>query len=187
MENKEIKMKEQCCLTCGKLYSMTCEECLTYKCRKYEPIQPDKSALSTKYIEAIAKIIEDGKKLQLLEMEMKIAEKTDLISKIKPKTSVPKGMSEEQFHNMLKETNMTPEDWEQLPTQAKENIIKSIQKDVKEPEKPAISKRNKEIIALVQQGKGVKEIASTLNLKPETVEKELEYILKNRMIKTVPS
>jgi DNA-binding NarL/FixJ family response regulator len=150
MENKEIKMKEQCCLTCGKLYSMTCEDCLTYKCRKYEPIQLDKSALSTQYIEAIQKLLTDIKQLQLIEMEMKVAEKTNLLSKIKEKIEV-------------------------------------VQKEVKEPEKQAISKRNKEIIELVEQGKGVKEIASTLNLKPETVEKELEYLLKNRMVKTVPS
>uniref|UniRef100_A0A7V4KF64 HTH luxR-type domain-containing protein n=1 Tax=Fervidobacterium pennivorans TaxID=93466 RepID=A0A7V4KF64_FERPE len=142
MEKVEVKMREQCCLTCGKLYSMTCEDCLTYKCRKYEPIQPDKSALSTKYIEAITKLIEDVKHLQLLEMEMKIAEKTNLLSKIKEKVEVKEA-----------------------------------------EEKPAISKRNKEIIALVEQGKGVKEIAQELNLKPETVEKELEYLLKNRFLK----
>jgi DNA-binding NarL/FixJ family response regulator len=131
------------------MYSMTCEECLTYKCRKYEPIQLDKSTISTKYIEAIQKLLTDVRQLQLIEMEMKVAEKTNLLSKIKEKVEV-------------------------------------VQKEVKEPEKQAISKRNKEIIALIEQGKGVKEIAQELNLKPETVEKELEYLLKNRMVKNVP-
>ncbi len=97
MEKKEVKVKDECCLTCGKMYSMTCEECLTYKCRKYEPAQLDKTLLSTKYIEAIQKLLTDIKALQLIEMEMKVAEKVE------------------------------------------------IQKEVKEPEKPAISKRNKEI------------------------------------------
>jgi DNA-binding NarL/FixJ family response regulator len=140
VEKEEVKMKEQCCFTCGKLYAMTCEDCLTYKCRKYEPVQLDKMAISTKYIEAINKLLVDVRQLQLIEMEMKVAEK-----------------------------------------------IKAEGKEVKEPERQAISKRNKEIIALIEQGKGVKEIAQELNLKPETVEKELEYLLKNRMVKNIPS
>jgi ATP/maltotriose-dependent transcriptional regulator MalT len=145
----EIKAKE-CCYTCAKLYNLTCPES-EKKCRKYEPAQLDKTALSTKYFEAIQKLIVDVKQLQAIELELKMAEKANLLSKIKEKVEV-------------------------------------VQKEAKEPEeKPAISKRNKEIIALVEQGKGVKEIASTLNLKPETVAKELEYLLKNRMLKTVPS
>jgi ATP/maltotriose-dependent transcriptional regulator MalT len=182
---KEVKMAEKCCLNCANL--LTCEDILTYKCKKYEKAETDKSALSTRYIETIQKLTDDAKELQLLETEMKVAEKMDLTSKIKEKSLVPEGMTEKQFRNMLKETNMTPEDWEQLPTQAKENIIKSIQKEVKEPEKPAISRRNKEIIKLVEQGKGVKEIATELKLEPETVKKELEYLLKNGMVKTFPS
>jgi len=181
MEKNEVKMADKCCLNCTNL--LTCPDILTYKCKKYEKAETDKSALSTRYIETIQKLANDVKELQLLEMGMKIAEKV----KAEDKLAIPEGMTKKEFDNMLKETNMTPEDWEQLPTQAKENIIKSIQKEVKEPEKPAISKRNKEIIALVEQGKGVKEIASILNLKAETVEKELEYLLKNGMVKTVPS
>jgi ATP/maltotriose-dependent transcriptional regulator MalT len=183
---KEVEMAEKCCLNCANL--LTCEDILTYKCKRYGKAETDKSALSTRYLETVQRLANDVKELQLLEMGMKIAEKTDMISKIKERSSVPEGVTEKQFRNMLKETNMTVEDWEQLPTQTKENIIKSIQKKVKEPEeKPAISKRNKEIIALVEQGKGVKEIASMLSIKPETVEKELEYLLKNGMVKTLPS
>jgi DNA-binding NarL/FixJ family response regulator len=69
-------------------------------------------------------------------------------------------------------------------SEMKEKILK---KHSLEPEKPAISRRNKEIIKLVEQGKGVKEIAEELKLEPETVEKELEYLLKNGMVKTLPS
>jgi predicted transcriptional regulator len=39
----------------------------------------------------------------------------------------------------------------------------------------------------VEQGKGVKEIAEELKLEPGTVEKELEYLLKNGIVKTLPS
>ena len=185
MEKNEVKMADKCCLNCANL--LTCPDILTYKCKKYEEAETDKSALSTRYLETIQKIADVVKELQLLEMEMKIAEKMDLTSKIKEKSLVPEGMTEKQFRNMLKETNMTPEDWEQLPTQAKENIAKAVQKEVKEPEKPAISRRNKEIIKLVEQGKGVKEIATELKLEPETVKKELEYLLKNGMVKALPS
>lgn len=183
MEKNEVKVKmqDECCLTCGNL--LTCPDILTYKCKKYEKAETDKSALSTRYLETVQKITDVVKELQLIEMEMKVAEKV----KTEDKLAIPKGMTEKQFRNMLKETNMTPEDWEQLPTQAKENIIKSVQKEVKEPEKPAISRRNKEIIKLVEQGKGVKEIATELKLEPGTVEKELEYLLKNGMVKTLPS
>lgn len=145
MENKEVKVKDECCYTCGKLYKLECPECL-YKCRKYEQMELDKSAISTRYIEAIQKLLTDIKVLQLIEMEMKVAEKTNHLSKLKEKVEVQK-----------------------------------------QSEKPAISKRNKEIIALIEQGKGVKEIAQELNLKPETVAKELEYLLKNGMIKSLPS
>jgi ATP/maltotriose-dependent transcriptional regulator MalT len=181
MEMNEVKMADKCCLNCANL--LTCPDILTYKCNKYGKAETDKSALSTRYLETVQKIADVVKELQLIEMEMKIAEKV----KREDKLAIPKGMTEKQFRNMLKETNMTPEDWEQLPTQAKENIIKSIQKEVKEPEKPAISRRNKEIIKLVEQGKGVKEIAEELKLEPETVKKELEYLLKNGMVKTLPS
>jgi len=182
MEKNEVKMAEKCCLNCANL--LTCEDILTYKCKKYEKAETDKSALSTRYIETIQKIADAVKELQLLEMEMKIAEKTDMCSKIKEKSLVPEGMTEKQFRNMLKETNMTPEDWEQLPTQAKENIAKAVQKEVKEPEKPAISRRNKEIIKLVEQGKGVKEIAEELKLEPGTVAKELEYLTNSGILKS---
>ena len=181
MEKNEVKMAEKCCLNCTNL--LTCEDILTYKCKKIEKAETDKSALSTRYLETVQKIVNVVKELQLLETEMKIAEKV----KAEDKLAIPKGMTEKQFRNMLKETNMTPEDWEQLPTQAKENIAKAVQKEVKEPEKPAISRRNKEIIKLVEQGKGVKEIAEELKLEPETVKKELEYLLKNGMVKTFPS
>jgi len=50
---------------------------------------------------------------------------------------------------------------------------------VMEPEeKPAISKRNKEIVKLVEQGLTVEEIAEKLELKPETVRKEIEFLTK---------
>jgi DNA-binding transcriptional regulator YiaG len=186
MENNEVKMADKCCLNCANL--LTCPDILTYKCKKYGKVETDKSALSTRYLETIQKIANAAKELQLLELEMKVVEKTEILTKMKEKASVPAGMTDKQFQDMLKGTNMTVEDWEQLPTQAKENLIKSVQKEVKEPEeKPAISRRNKEIIKLIEQGKGVKEIASLLNLKPETVEKELEYLLKNGVVKTVPS
>jgi len=178
MEKNEVKMAEKCCLNCANL--LTCEDILTYKCKKYEKAETDKSALSTRYIETIQKIADVVKELQLLEMEMKIAEKV----KVEDKLAIPKGMTEKQFRNMLKETNMTPEDWEQLPTQAKENIAKAVQKEVKEPEKPAISRRNKEIIKLVEQGKGVKEIATELKLEPGTVVKELEYLTNSGILKS---
>jgi DNA-binding NarL/FixJ family response regulator len=181
MEKNEVKMADKCCLNCANL--LTCPDILTYKCNKYEKAETDKSALSTRYVETVQKIADTVKELQLIEMEMKIAKKV----KAENKLAIPEGITEKQFRNMLKETNMTLEDWEQLPTQAKENIIKSIQKESKEPEKPAISKRNKEIIKLVEQGKGVKEIAEELKLEPETVEKELEYLLKNGLVKTLPS
>lgn len=148
MEKKEVKVKDECCYTCGKLYNLECSESLTSKCRKYEPAELEKTAVSTRYIEVIQKLLTDIKALQLIEMEMKLAEKTDQLSKLKEKV---------------------------------------VQKEVKEPEKPAISKRNKEIVALIEQGKGVKEIAQELNLKPETVAKELEYLLKNGVVKSVPS
>lgn len=57
-----------------------------------------------------------------------------------------------------------------------------------EPEqKPAISKRNKEIVKLIEQGKSIKEIAEVLEIKPETVGAELEYLLKIGMIKAKPN
>ncbi|MEM4713355.1 MAG: LuxR C-terminal-related transcriptional regulator [Candidatus Bathyarchaeia archaeon] len=148
MEKKEIKVRDECCYTCSKLYNLECSESLTSKCRQYKPVELDRTAVSTRYIEAIQKLLTDIKALQLIELEMKLAEKTDQLSKLKEKV---------------------------------------VQKEVKEPEKPAISKRNKEIIALIEQGKSVKEIARELNLKPETVAKELEYLLKNGMVKSVPS
>jgi len=185
MEETEVKVKEKNCLNCGNLF--TCPEILGYSCKKYVKAEPNKADISTRYMEILKRISGLITELAQIEMEMKIAEKMGLTSKIKEKSLVPEGMTEKQFRNMLKETNMTPEDWEQLPTQAKENIAKAVQKEVKEPEKPAISRRNKEIIKLVEQGKGVKEIAEELKLEPETVKKELEYLLKNGMVKTLPS
>jgi ATP/maltotriose-dependent transcriptional regulator MalT len=77
---------------------------------------------------------------------------------------------------------------ENAPKQTKENTAEIEQKVVKESEdKPAISKRNKEIIKLIEEGKSIKEIAEELNLKPETVALELEYLLKNGLIKAHPS
>ena len=184
-KNEEVKVKEKNCLNCGNL--LTCPEILGYSCKKYVKAEPSKADISTRYLEVLKRISDAITELMQIELEMKIVEKMGLTSKIKEKSLVPEGMTEKQFRNMLKETNMTPEDWEQLPTQAKENIAKAVQKEVKEPEKPAISRRNKEIIKLVEQGKGVKEIAEELKLEPETVKKELEYLLKNGMVKTLPS
>jgi FixJ family two-component response regulator len=57
-----------------------------------------------------------------------------------------------------------------------------------EPEqKPALSKRNKEILKLIEQGKSIKEIAEALNIKPETVGVELDYLLKAGLIKAKPN
>jgi FixJ family two-component response regulator len=185
MEETEVKVKEKNCLNCTNLFS--CPDILGYSCKKYQKAEQNKADISTRYMEILKRISGLITELAQIEMEMKIAEKMGLTSKMKEKSLVPEGMTDKQFHNMLKETNMTPEDWEQLPTQAKENIIKSVLKEVKEPEKPAISRRNKEIIKLVEQGKGVKEIAEELKLEPGTVEKELEYLLKNGIVKTLPS
>jgi ATP/maltotriose-dependent transcriptional regulator MalT len=185
MEETEVKVKEKNCLNCTNLFS--CPDILGYSCKKYQKAEQNKADVSTRYMEVLKRISGLITELAQIEMEMKVAEKTDLTSKIREKSLIPEGMTEKQFRNMLKETNMTPEDWEQLPTQAKENIAKAVQKEVKEPEKPAISRRNKEIIKLVEQGKGVREIAEELKLEPETVKKELEYLLKNGMVKTFPS
>ena len=54
---------------------------------------------------------------------------------------------------------------------------------VMEPEKPAISRRNKEIIKLVEEGKTIEEIATKLELKPETIAKELEYLTNLGILK----
>lgn len=53
-----------------------------------------------------------------------------------------------------------------------------------ESEKPAISRRNKKIIKLVEEGKTIEEIATKLELKPETVAKELEYLTNLGMLKS---
>jgi DNA-binding NarL/FixJ family response regulator len=67
-------------------------------------------------------------------------------------------------------------------------ITEAEQKEVKvQEEKPAISKRNKEIVKLIEQGKGIKEVAEVLNLKPETVALEVGYLAKNGLIKANPS
>jgi len=52
-----------------------------------------------------------------------------------------------------------------------------------EPEKPAISRRNKEIIKLVEEDKSVEEIAAELKLSPETIAKELEYLTSSGILK----
>jgi ATP/maltotriose-dependent transcriptional regulator MalT len=56
-----------------------------------------------------------------------------------------------------------------------------------EPEqKPALSKRNKEILKLIEQGKSIEEIAKALDIKPETVGVEFEYLVKAGLIKAKP-
>ena len=188
---KEVdEIKPECCITCN--YLLTCAEVAGAKCRNYRAAEIDKTALSARYLETIQKIAESVKELQSLELELKIAEKTKNIPKekvkVEEKIAIPEGITEEQFLKMLEDTKTTPEEWEQLPTNAKENIVKAMRREVQEPEeKPAISRRNKQIIELIEQGKGVKEIAEELKLKPETVEKELEYLLKLGMIKAHPS
>ena len=52
-----------------------------------------------------------------------------------------------------------------------------------EEDKPSISRRNKKIIKLVEEGKTIEEIATKLELKPETVAKELEYLANLGMLK----
>ena len=49
-------------------------------------------------------------------------------------------------------------------------------------EKPALSARNKKIIALMEQGLSVEEIAKQLGLKIETVMKEIGYLTKIRAL-----
>jgi predicted ArsR family transcriptional regulator len=140
---KAVIMAEKCCLNCSVLFR--CSEILQFKCKKYETAEPDKSALSTKYIEIIEKLVDTLKELQLVEMEMKIVEKND--------------------QNPKAESDAT-----------------------KEPEqKIALSKRNKEIVKLIEQGKSIKEIAEALDIKPETVGVELDYLLKAGMIKAKPA
>jgi predicted ArsR family transcriptional regulator len=140
---KAVIMAEKCCLNCSVL--LRCPEILQYKCKKYEAAEPDKSALSTKYIEIIEKLVDTLKELQLVEMGMKIVEKND---------PNPKAESD-----ATKETE----------------------------QKPALSKRNKEIVKLIEQGKSIKEIAEALDIKPETVGVELDYLLKAGMIKAKPT
>jgi DNA-binding NarL/FixJ family response regulator len=73
-------------------------------------------------------------------------------------------------------------------TQAEQTNTKENGAEAKEiQEKPAISKRNKEILKLIEMGRGIEEIAEELNLKPETVAVELEYLLKAGMIKAKPT
>ena len=48
-------------------------------------------------------------------------------------------------------------------------------------------RRNKEILKLIEQGKRIEEIAKTLDLKPETVGVELEYLVKAGLIKAKPN
>ena len=144
---EKVMIAEKCCLNCANI--LTCPDILTYKCKKYLKAEAEKEALSTKYLETLQKIADIIKELQLTETGMKIAEKSNVISKEKD---------------------------EVVPIQEKES-----------EEKPAISKRNKEIIKLFEQGKSDKEIAEELNLKPETVEIELSYLVQSGMIKAHPS
>jgi predicted ArsR family transcriptional regulator len=140
---KAVVMAEKCCLNCSILFR--CPEILTYKCKKYEKAEPDKSAVSTKYIEILERLSDILKELELVEIGMKISEKRE--------------------HTPIAETQAT-----------------------KEPEqKPALSKRNKEIVKLIEQGKSIKEIAETLDIKPETVGIELDYLLKVGMIEAKPT
>jgi DNA-binding CsgD family transcriptional regulator len=135
---KEVKINEECCLTCANL--LECPDILTYQCKRYSK-GVLKEGLTKEYADQLNKaktILNDlvvaVNTLVLLETEQKIAQK---VEENKPK------------------------------------------------EKIAISKRNKEIIELVKQGKGVKEMATSLKLEPETVEKELEYLLKAGLLKQV--
>lgn len=140
---EKLTMEDKCCLNCSIL--LTCPDILTYKCKKYEKVEADKSELSTRYFEILEKLTDTLKELELVEMGMKIAEKNSDISK------------------------------------------RDIDAAKESKEKPAISKRNKDVIKLIEQGKSIKEIAEELNLKPETVALELEYLLKLGMIKAHPS
>ena len=63
------------------------------------------------------------------------------------------------------------------------NYVRAEPSEIKETEKPAISRRNKEIIKLVGEGKSVEEIAAELELTPETVAKELEYLINSGILK----
>ena len=70
----------------------------------------------------------------------------------------------------------------------KAQLPKEESNTAQEPEqKPALSKRNKEIAKLIEQGKSIKEIAEALDIKPETVGLEIEYLLKGGMIKARPT
>ena len=178
MEKNEVKVKEKNCLNCGNLF--TCPDILGYSCKKYVKAEPSKADISTRYLEVLKRISNSITELMQIEMEMKIAEKAGIVSQ----KYCPKELTTEQFNALLKDIKMTPEEFAGMPTEMKEKILK---KHSLESEKPAISRRNKSIIKLVEQGKGVKEIAEELKLEPETVEKELEYLLKNGMVKALPS
>jgi len=52
----------------------------------------------------------------------------------------------------------------------------------KSEEIPALTARNKKIIDLVKQGMSVEKIAEELDLKPETVKKEIGYLTKIRAL-----
>jgi predicted ArsR family transcriptional regulator len=69
----------------------------------------------------------------------------------------------------------------------KNTQISKAENEAATEQKPALSKRNKEIVKLIEQGKSIKEIAETLDIKPETVGVELEYLLKAGMIKAKPT
>lgn len=176
-KNEEVKVKEKNCLNCGNL--LTCPEILGYNCKKYVKAEPSKADVSTRYLEVLKRISDSITELTQIEMEMKIAEKVGIVSQ----KYCPKELTPEQFNVLLKDIKMTAEEFSGMPTEMKEKILKKHL----ESEKPAISRRNKSIIKLVEQGKGIKEIATELKLEPETVKKELEYLLKNGMVKTHPS
>jgi hypothetical protein len=147
------RMAEKCCLNCANM--LVCPDILTYKCKKYETGEPDKSALSIRYLDVLERIVDLVKELQMTEAAMSLSEKKNLIPKEK--------------------------------TQAEQTKTKENGAEAKEThEKPAISKSNKEILKLIEMGRGIKEIAEELNLKPETVAVELEYLLKTGMIKAKP-
>ncbi len=135
---------------------LVCPDILTYKCKKYETGESDKSALSVRYLDVLERIVDLVKELQMTEAAMSLAEKKKLIPKEKTEAE---------------------------PIKTKENNVEAKETS----EKPAISKRNKEILKHLELGRGIKEIAEELNLKPETVAVELEFLLKAGMIKAKPN
>jgi hypothetical protein len=65
------------------------------------------------------------------------------------------------------------------------NTVETAKPKEKAEEKPAISKRNKEIVKLAEQGKTIEQIAGELKLEVETVRKEVEYLIKIGILKSI--